>query len=342
MSHDIYQSESGQWSQAHRTSVGRKNWHGLGQVIEDGDTLEQIAAKCGFGFEVLKATAQYLDSTGTLRDFPERQVFFRSDNGNPLEVASNRFRLVQPREVLEFFRDLCADQGWALETAGVLAGGAKYWAQARVNGSVQIDGNEHRSYMLLATSCDKTMATVHYPTDVCVVCANTLRMSQVGVNLEDGKTRTSHRSTFDPQAVKQALGLIDYLATREAHVEKLNQLSQIRVSKAAATEFYSELLRPAKEDKAVNEWDAAFRSHQSKALMTAGTERAIRGLADLEHCYVDAPGARPGSAYGLVQGLTYWIDHERGKSEEKRTESALFGQGNALKSKAFDLALELA
>jgi len=49
----------------------------------------------------------------------------------PLSVVSSRYQVVQPREILEFYRDLTEVGGFELETAGVLKDGKKLWALAR-------------------------------------------------------------------------------------------------------------------------------------------------------------------------------------------------------------------
>lgn len=61
---------------------------------------------------------------------------YRSDTKAPLSVVSSRYQVVQPREVLEFYRDLTQVSGYSLETAGVLKGGRKFWALARTGQSL--------------------------------------------------------------------------------------------------------------------------------------------------------------------------------------------------------------
>jgi phage/plasmid-like protein (TIGR03299 family) len=86
--------------------------------------------------------------------------------------------VVQPREVLEFYRDLTEVAGYELETAGVLKAGRKFWALARTGKSAALKGNDVvNGYLLLATSCDGTLATVAMPTTVRVVCNNTLTIA---------------------------------------------------------------------------------------------------------------------------------------------------------------------
>ena len=132
-------------------------------------------------------------------------MVYRSDTKTPLSVVSNRYQVVQPREVLEFYRDLTGVSGYELETAGILKGGRKFWALARTGQTTVLKGNDQvNGYLLLATSCDGTLATTATPTTVRVVCSNTLTIS---LNCATRAITVPHNTRFDPQAVKKQLGI---------------------------------------------------------------------------------------------------------------------------------------
>jgi hypothetical protein len=60
----------------------------------------------------------------------------------------------------------------------LLKAGRKFWALARTGKSAALKGNDVvNGYLLLATSCDGTLATVAMPTTVRVVCNNTLTIA---------------------------------------------------------------------------------------------------------------------------------------------------------------------
>ncbi|CAM5555216.1 DUF932 domain-containing protein [Eoetvoesiella caeni] len=59
--------------------------------------------------------------------FPQSKILYRSDTQAPLSVVSQRYQVVQPREILEFCRDLTEVSGFQIETAGVLKGGIEGW-----------------------------------------------------------------------------------------------------------------------------------------------------------------------------------------------------------------------
>ena len=113
-----------------------------------------------------------------VQSFDEKSVLYRSDTGTALSVVGQRYNVVQPREILEFYRDLTEISGFELETAGVLKGGKKIWALARTGQSTSLKGNDvTNGYVLLATACDGSMATTAQFTSVRVVCNNTLAIS---------------------------------------------------------------------------------------------------------------------------------------------------------------------
>jgi len=78
---------------------------------------------------------------GQLQSFEDHKVLYRSDTKAPLSVVGNRYQVVQPRQILEFYRDLTEKSGFELETAGVLKGGRKLWALARTGQSGVLKGS---------------------------------------------------------------------------------------------------------------------------------------------------------------------------------------------------------
>ena len=340
MAHEIYNNDM--------AYVGRTPWHGLGAQLPEDATIEQWREAAGFDWEIEHAPVIY-DAAGQTREVPNRVVLFRSDTGAPLSVMSTGYRPHQPAQVMDFFAEICESQHWGMETAGMLKGGAQYWALAKAGLDAWVGGREdrHLLYMLLATSADGSLATVAQATDVRVVCANTLAAS---MKSEKGKTvKIRHDTAFDAGRIKRDLGMVDFEASWDAHVETLRALQGVKVDEAEARLFFSELLRPTDaRAKARQEMQASDFDTLLNAPVGAGytptriePERAVRGLDTLLTSYHSAPGAAPGTAYGLLQGVTHYLDHVRGPDQGKRLSSAWFGQGAALKQRAVENAMAL-
>ena len=191
--------------------TGQTPWHELGNVLPKKQPIDIWAQAAGMQWHIRETPVRYLatedDSQlyGEAMEFPDQKVLYRSDTKAPLSVVSGRYQVVQPQQVLEFYRDLTEVSGYELETAGVLKAGRKFWALARTGKSSALKGNDVvNGYLLLATSCDGSLATMATPTTVRVVCNNTLSIALSGAT---SAIKVPHSTSFDAQAVKKQLGI---------------------------------------------------------------------------------------------------------------------------------------
>ena len=115
---------------------GETPWHGLGESILPQDSIDDIRIKAGIDYDVEKTPVLYsvpMDSerpgragggTGLATD-ENSCVLYRSDTGGALSVVSNKYQVVQPKQIIEFYRDLTESYGFELEVVGALKGGRK-------------------------------------------------------------------------------------------------------------------------------------------------------------------------------------------------------------------------
>ena len=302
-------------------------WHGLGNQLTPKQPIEIWQREAGMDWRINESEVLYSVSGGEglhLKSNPDNKVLFRSDTHSPLSVVSKRYRVVQPAEVLEFYRDLVSAGGFELETAGVLKGGKKLWALAKTGQETLLRGNDRvKAYLLLATSCDGTLCTTAQFTSVRVVCNNTLQMA---VGDSGGSVKVPHSTQFDPQQVKQALGL--GLSSWETFVTDMRQLADRKVNKFEAMNFLINVLG----DRAVPLNDQP----NTKAIQNVYTLFSGEGKGS------DMASAS-GTAWGLLNGVTEYVDqHRRARSTDHRLDSAWFGPGAAIKERAFHEAMKLA
>ena len=187
--------------------TGQTPWHQLGHALPKKQSIDVWSQAAGMQWKIQETPVRYMATGdadalyGEALEFPEQKVLYRSDTHAALSVVSQRYKVVQPQEVLEFYRDLSEVAGFELETAGVLKAGRRFWALARTGKSACLKGNDVvHSYLLLATSCDGTLATMAIPTSVRVVCNNTLAIALQGASA--GAIKVPHSTHFDAQAVK--------------------------------------------------------------------------------------------------------------------------------------------
>ncbi|MFO1251551.1 MAG: DUF932 domain-containing protein [Inhella sp.] len=145
--------------------------------------------------------ADQVGALGSLMAFDELQVLhYRSDTKRPLSAVSDRYQVVQPREVLEFYRDLIEVSGYELETAGVLRDGRKFWALVRTGKESLLAGNDLMRCYLPGHLLRWHVGDHGDSTSIRVVCSNTLALA---IGRAEGAVKVSHRTSFDPLTVKR-------------------------------------------------------------------------------------------------------------------------------------------
>lgn len=214
----------------------------MGNQLSPKQPLEVWQQEAGMNWQIQESPVRYKAVTaghlGNIHSFPEQKVLYRSDSKEALSVASQRYQVVQPREVLEFYRDLTERSGYALETAGVLKGVKKFWALARTGQSAELKGNDLvNGYLLLATSCDGTLATTATPTTVRVVCNNTLSIS---LNSATHTIKVPHSTRFDPQAEKKQLGIA--VSQWDEFMYRMRALAERKVQRPEAMSYFMSVL----------------------------------------------------------------------------------------------------
>jgi phage/plasmid-like protein (TIGR03299 family) len=312
-------------------------WHGLGNRLAPNQPLETWARSAGMDWRIQESEVRFVtgdnadvSDPGTVHAFPHQKVLYRSDTKAPLSVVSQRYQVVQPGEILEFYRDLTEVGGFELESAGVLKEGRKFWALARTGQSATLKGKDQvNGYLLLATACDGTLATVAQFTSIRVVCNNTLA---IALGQGQGAVKVPHRSQFDAQAVKRQLGVA--VSSWDNFMTRMKALSERKVSPQQAEAFFKRVLT----------YNTTGGIDPTDHPVTTVNDRALKAVQAL---YAGSgKGAElssaAGTAWGLVNGVTEYIDHHRrARSDDHRRDAAWFGAGAVLKQRAWEEANKL-
>lgn len=315
--------------------VGETPWHGLGQELQPGMPLEVWRIAAGLDYSIQVADALYMDDGGLLHMAPQRRVLYRSDTKAYLSTMSDSYQLIQPREVLEFYRDLVSELGFELSTAGALFGGRKYWALAKVPGldSFVDDARDRiKPYLLLATSCDGTQATTAQLTAIQVVCNNTLSMANSRGH--EFKVRCPHSTKFDPKVMKEQLGIQQISDSFGSFIEDCRKLSTIRLSPRQAMRLMADAIgHEFEQGEAAPDLD-----EQVDGLIEANKHmRAINELFLTGGKHKEIPGS-VGTAYGLLNAATEYFDHHREtRSADSRVDRSWFGDAARVKGNLRDL-----
>jgi phage/plasmid-like protein (TIGR03299 family) len=309
-------------------------WHGLGQVLQPGASIEDWQREAGMAWQLLRTRVRYAaraDKAGAVTEWgamDDRAVLVRSDTREGLSIVSPTFQVVQPKQVLEFFRDLVKNAGFTLETAGTLFGGRRFFASARVQADAAVldKADKVGGYLLLSTSCDYSMETEMRYTSTCVVCYNTLQMARAAA----AAIKLSHRNEFNPQAIKEKLGILPEMWAK--FLTEARTLAKRRVNAHEFDRFLLTTLSAPPEKTEPEKQDTTREMQAYKKILTLFNGGA-KGA--------DLPG-RAGTAWGALNAVTEFVDHHRkASSPEHRFANAQWGDGESLKEEARNAALAL-
>lgn len=312
--------------------VGETPWHGEGNVLTEGADIETWTREAGLDFEVKKAEVLFGPRGLPLRKFGKRFVTHRADDGTPLGIVSDRFQLVQPREVVEFYREFVASGGMKLETAGTLLDSRRVWGLASLDAPFSLPGGDVvRPYFLLATGFGDGTGTTGTFTSVRVVCCNTLQMAMNERDEDNRKSRISgfsvgHNAKFDRAWAQQQVE--NLISASHDFENNAALLASTGISNAEVLRYFVGLVGVESD----------------KGELTPQSKTKIDRLVQL---YRSGPGAdlptARGTAWGALNAITHYADFDVPvRKTGSRFVSGQFGPGNQLKNRALEAALELA
>lgn len=314
MSHEI-EMINGEASMAYSGDVP---WHGLGVKVLPDLTPEQMLKAANLDWSVTKEPA-YAVIGGEPQPIG-RSALVRDRDNKILDIVSDDWNPVQNQEAFDFFHEFVLAGDMEMHTAGSLKEGQIVWGLAKVKESFELfKGDQIDSYLLFSNFHKYGFSTDIRFTPIRVVCNNTLTLS-LGSNTER-MFKMSHRREFDPQIAKQALGIA---------TDKLQKYKEM-------AEFLGS--RRAKDEDIVEYFKRVFpvSGSSSKKEISKNAQNAI----DILHVQPGAEYAE-GSWWQPFNAVTYVTDHVAGRSVDTRIQSAWYGTNKNVKTKALELAVEMA
>lgn len=309
---------------ANMAFTGSRNaiWHGLGQEMPQDASIEDWVVEAGLAWEVFESEISYQSVQGQ-HTYPGKRALFRSDTQRALSIVSKDYKVVQPVEVMEFFRDLTELHGMKLSSAGSLYEGRRFWALAETGKTTEaIKGDVTQGYLLLVTSVDGTLATQARTTSTRVVCQNTLTAAVSGSS--KNMVRKTHASVWDADTVKIDMGLVD--ESWDSFSKSLKRLAEVEVT----NKFVREYLQSKFYVKGVPVEDQG--------------RGAIKEVAELISLYNSGAGSTysQGTAYGILQAVTDKFTHGTGRRDPNHQMwDCYFGRLDNVKTEVFNDLTEM-
>jgi phage/plasmid-like protein (TIGR03299 family) len=278
---------------------------------------QEMMKAAGLDWNVEKIDTLYRHKGDTFKT--GQQALVRSTDSKILTQVGANWNPVQNSEAFDFFADFVSAGDMEMDTAGSLKDGQIVWALADVkDGFSLFNGDEVKGYLLFSNPHQYGKAIDIKFVMERVVCNNTLA---VALN-EAGQpsVRVNHRSVFNPESVKEILGL------SHNKVEKFKEAAEFLGSKqydrAQLEKFFGKVFGESSRD-----------------------DKVLSRTAETAMEYVEnQPGDhfRPGSWWNAYNAVTYMADHKLGRTADTRMASAWFGGNAKRKVEALDVAIKMA
>jgi phage/plasmid-like protein (TIGR03299 family) len=297
-------------------------WHGLGKNVPPNATVDEMLVAAGLDWQVTKQPLYLRRADGTYRA-TKRFALVRDSDEEILTYTSEGWTPFQNRDALNFFRRFAEAGSISLETAGSLRRGRVIWALAKINHSFEAKrGDRVNGYILLVSPHEVGSAISVRTTSVRVVCANTMALA---TRTDEGvHYRQNHMSEFDEAAARAAVERAHEHMSEAARQAKT--LANLKLGMHDTVRFLGQFFgHPQMSDEEI-----------------ADEERWSQSLRGVMESVISAPGADPGTGWGVLAGVTHWCDHVAGRSADARLTRSWLGDYARLKEDVSDGLMMLA
>ena len=305
--------------------AGQSPWGDIGTQVSNDLSPQQIMEKADLNWSVDKVKT-YADYQGEKIPTGLEALVRSSDNKILTQVGKN-WEPCQNETAFEFFNEYCLEGGMDMESAGSLKGGKMVWALAKIKESFDVvKGDQVDSYLLFSNPHEYGKSIDVRFTPIRVTCMNTLAMASKGSAVNGMKV--NHRKAFDPQIVKETMGIAHEKFEQYKEVAKF--LSKKRFDAQSLIQYYNEVFPrtyKGKDEVIVSAYDD----------LTTNGQKAFDVLQS-------QPGANfaQGSWWQALNSVTYLTDHVMGREADSRMTSSWVGANANRKAVAVSKAIEFA
>jgi phage/plasmid-like protein (TIGR03299 family) len=292
-------------------------WHGLGTVFTNEVTTAEMLNLANLSNWNVRL--EDVETPTHLSSDKQYQYVLRTNPTDAtqtdiLGVVGERYHVLQNEDLFSF-GDMLLDGGGRWETAGSLKGGRVVFGTVALERETVLDPNGVadvvKTYLLVNTSHDGSIAIQASVTPVRVVCANTLAVALNSTKKKDGikqsfKMRHTQTASGKVQQAREALGFAN------AYMDSFDKMAKAMIETEVSAQKFNDIILaayPKPEDTA-------------KAALTRWTNKVDL----INDVYTgEFNGMIAGSAWGAFNALTErldWYRSARGTNNEAMLASA--------------------
>jgi phage/plasmid-like protein (TIGR03299 family) len=307
-------------------------WHGLGKTFHKDITVDDALRESGQDFTVIKSPNIHRLPDGL--DILSNTSFFtyRADtNGILGSRLGSDYTVYQNIEALAVVNDLLETGKCKIETAGSVDEGRKVFICLKLQDGITVGTNDLiYQYVLIANSHDGTLAISVLPTNVRVVCNNTLSAA-----LSGAKNGYKIRHTANAaDRVKESLAIMRLLETNQrANSAAYNVMKCNAVDKQEFFDYIGNIFMTEDEIKKMQKGDRDALSTRKKNIIGGVLDFADRGIGQREAL---GNNLNMWYAYNAVTG---YLTGKKYSSADDRFNSLILGDSAAKIKAAGELAM---
>jgi phage/plasmid-like protein (TIGR03299 family) len=323
-------------------------WHGLGTVIEGIPSIEEAIVASGLDWEaeIKPLTVQINDDTTII--VPNKNAIVRKTNDTyiSLGVVGKRYHIYQNSVMWDFIKAFKENIGIELETAGSLRNGATTWVLCKDKNKKEIVKNDPiEEFFLFRNSFDGTTPISCMFTNIRVVCNNTLT---IAIKSASNLHTIRHTRSSEGRVKEIALALAKKKKYQDIVNTGLELMSKKQMTGSDMKTFLETVIfpKPREIEQTITNNVVSFNiKKENISAKKAETSRqnnilAVENLIETGKG-ADIPGVK-GTAYGLYNAITEWVDHEKrsrltkGRNPlEIKFESNIWGNSAKFKNDTF-------
>lgn len=306
-------------------SVKETPWHKLGRIVASAPDAAAAIKLAGLDWRVKMMPLQTIEGGLPVN----RRAIVRETDNRIYGTVGMKYKPLQNQEAFDWFNPFLESKECSLETAGSLKQGEKIWILAKLNRDpMKIVKDDYvNKFLLLSNGHNGIMTASAGLTPIRVVCANTLRAAMTD-STSNKILRVSHFGNLHKnlEKVRDIINVAN--GEFEATAEQYRYLAGLKVTGKNVEQYVKVVFFSNKEQT------ERLKSRMTEMTNTI-TDLFENGMGN------KALGVR-GTAWALYNGVTQYLSHEAGKSQDGRLDSLWFGQGSRTNQKAFEMAMALA
>jgi phage/plasmid-like protein (TIGR03299 family) len=250
------------------------------------------------------------------------------------QVSKNkRLKSIENEKAFRFFKSFAEAGDTHIETIGNLENERIVWALARLNEGFTLNEEDKVEGYLLLASRNETRESIQAQFLAVRMACNNMVPVTIKARTTFGNIFLT-ASKFDTALEKKARETLTHGRSAIASFAfKARRLADRKVDEEIANRFMFDVFQPEVSKELPSIGQKEFAEYRDEK-----TRFAIEAI-------INAPGndikTAKMTAWGLLNAVTYTVDHRLGKNQDFRLRQAWFGTNAKIKQRALDLALAL-